>query len=394
MEKLIARWHKSITEIHEDDWNHLINNQSNPFYRWEWLCALERSGSISARNGWQPLHLIIWRDKYPVAVAPLYLKSHSYGEFIFDQVFANLASQLGINYYPKLLGMSPLSPVEGYRFFYAPNENAEELTALMMNIIDQFSIENGLASCNFLYVDQTWCSLAEATNCAKWINQSSIWRAEDSKNFSDYLGRFNSNQRRNIKRERKAVKDAGINVTALTNDSINKETMQIMHKFYEEHCARWGVWGSKYLSESFFEELAKPEQKNQIVLFSAHRENPEDPLAMSLCIKHQDMLWGRYWGSKAEIDYLHFEVCYYSPISWALEQGISRFDPGAGGSHKRRRGFIAQSNTSLHRWYDKRMDSLIKPWLEKVNKMMLDEIEAANNELPFKIERPKLSSTV
>ena len=136
------------------------------------------------------------------------------------------------------------------------------------------------------------------------------------------------------------------------------------------------------------------EQKNQVVLFHAHREDSNNPLAMSLCIQDKNMLWGRYWGSNEEIKYLHFEVCYYSPISWALEQGISCFDPGAGGVHKRRRGFIAQSNISLHRWYDKRMDSLIRPWLEKVNKMMLDEIEAANNELPFKVKQPKLSSPV
>ncbi len=391
MVNLIARWHQSIDEIQEHQWKLLINNQSNPFYQWKWLHALEKSGSICAQQGWQPIHLSIWRSNCPIAVAPLYLKAHSYGEFVFDQVFANLAGDLGLNYYPKMLGMSPLSPIEGYRFFYAPEENIKELTTLMIEVIDDFANKNGIISCNFLNVDKEWSSLAELDTCAKWINQKSLWLAENSKNFSDYLGKFNANQRRNIKRERKAVKDAGIQVSVLTNDEINKETMQLMYKFYEQHCARWGPWGSKYLSKSFFEELSIPEQRKQIVLFSAHRTNPKDPLAMSLCVKNQNTLWGRYWGSREEIDCLHFEVCYYSPISWALDQGLSHFDPGAGGSHKRRRGFIAQSNTSLHRWYNKRMDSLIRPWLEKVNKMMIEEIEATNNELPFKVERPKLS---
>ena len=185
--------------------------------------------------------------------------------------------------------------------------------------------------------------------------------------------------------------NAGIQISTITGSEINKEIMQIMHRFYEQHCERWGVWGSKYLSDSFFEELANAEHKDQVVLFSAHRGNSEDPLAMSLCIKDANMLWGRYWGSKEEINSLHFEVCYYSPISWALEQGISHFDPGAGGSHKLRRGFIAQSSISLHRWYNLEMDNNIRNWLSKVNKIMLEDIESTNNQLPFECERPELS---
>ena len=148
---------------------------------------------------------------------------------------------------------------------------------------------------------------------------------------------------------------------------------------------------NSYLSKEFFAELSKPEYMDQIVLFNAHKDNLEDPIAMSLCIKDKNMLWGRYWGSTEEVDCLHFEVCYYSPISWALEQGITHFDPGAGGMHKRRRGFIAKPSPSMHRWYDKRMDGLIRNWLKKVNKIMAREIEFANNELPFRNERDDLN---
>ena len=391
MSNLTARWHKSIQEIPEHSWDLLEGYKTNPFYKWKWLRALEKSESISNRQGWQSLHLGIWRENVLIAVAPLYLKGHSYGEFIFDQAFVGLAQELGLNYYPKLIGMSPLSPIDGYRFFYANGENKEDLTNLMMEIIDEFAINNRILSCNFLYADQSWCSLAEKSKCAKWINQKSLWLAGECKNFADYLQKFNSNQRRNIKRERKAGLEAGVQVSPISGSEINQNIMETMHNSYNDHCAKWGPWGSKYLSKRFFDELSESGLKDQIVLFSAHRGKPESPIAMSLCVKDKDMLWGRYWGSKEEINSLHFEVCYYSPIAWALDQGIKQFDPGAGGRHKLRRGFLAQPNISLHRWYDKRMDHLIRNWLREVIKLTLEEIESTNKELPFDFHKPELT---
>jgi len=164
-----------------------------------------------------------------------------------------------------------------------------------------------------------------------------------------------------------------------------------MHYFYEKHCSRWGLWGSKYLSEKFFEKLASPEIRDQIILFTANRKNENNPLAMSLCVTNGEMLWGRYWGSEREINNLHFELCYYSPIEWALKNGIKKFDPGAGGAHKQRRGFLAKSTASLHRWYNPKMDEIIRAWLPKVNKLMLEEIKSTNNDVPFKAQKPKLT---
>ena len=132
MTNLQARWHTSIDEIKELDWQSVLGNSISPFYQWKWLKALESSGSVSAEFGWQPLHLTIWREESLIAFAPLYLKSHSYGEFIFDQSFARLANDLKLNYYPKLIGMSPLSPIEGYRFYFATAEDKAELTKLML----------------------------------------------------------------------------------------------------------------------------------------------------------------------------------------------------------------------------------------------------------------------
>jgi len=393
MATLSARWHRSLREIPESEWERLVGPQAIPFYRWRWLAALEDSGSTVPEQGWQPLHLSLWRGGDTlVAVAPLYLKGHSYGEFVFDQAFARLAGDLGLRYYPKLLGMSPVSPVQGYRFHLAEGEDPAALTALMLELIDDFAARNGILSCNFLYVDPAWQPLAEAAGCACWLNQQSLWSAQGQQDFADYLAGFNANQRRNIKRERLAVQAAGLTVTSLTGEALTPDLLQVMHAFYEQHCARWGMWGSKYLEAPFFDALAQASLREQVVLFSAHRGDPMEPVALSLCIHDHQQLWGRYWGSREEIDCLHFEVCYYAPIAWALEHGLRRFDPGAGGSHKRRRGFVARPMASLHRWYDDRMDELIRAWLPRANGLLVEEIEAINAELPFRSQAPDLKA--
>jgi predicted N-acyltransferase len=381
---LRARWHRSLAEIPEAAWDGLTAAAGLPFYRWRWLEALERSGSIVPRQGWQPCHLSLWRQGELLAVAPLYLKGHSYGEFVFDQSFAQLAGQLGLRYYPKLLGMSPLSPVLGYRFFIAPAEDQAELTELLMELIDQFCGENQLLSCNFLYVDPQWRPLAEAAGCAAWLNQQSLWTNPGYDNFNDYLASFNANQRRNIKRERQSVAAAGLTVTAIAGEAISAALLLRMHDFYLDHCRRWGQWGSKYLTEQFF-VLAAQQLRQDLVLFSAHQigDDPHNPLAMALCVHQGDQLWGRYWGSNLEQENLHFEVCYYAPIAWAISQGVRSFDPGAGGSHKRRRGFVARPHASLHRWYQPEFASLIQRWLPLANGQLLEEVEAINAELPF-----------
>ena len=389
MAELQARWHQAMADLSEAQWQAVLGGaggcaaaEALPFFSWRWLHQLEASASIISRQGWQPCHLGLWRDERLVAVAPLYLKGHSYGEFVFDQSFAQLAGKLGLRYYPKLVGMSPLSPVQGYRFLFAAGEDEAELTAAMLELIDDFCRRNSILSCNFLYVDPAWQPVAEAAGCALWLNQQSQWTNPGHVDFEAYLASFNANQRRNIRRERKTVREEGITVTPLAGEAIPPRLLGRMHAFYEQHCRRWGPWGSKYLTEAFFDAAAL-DLRRHLVLFSAHRGDPGEPLAMSLCVRGGDQLWGRYWGSDVDTANLHFEVCYYAPIEWAIAQGLCRFDPGAGGSHKRRRGFIAEPRASLHRWSDPEFDAILRQWLPGANRRVLEEIEAVNAELPF-----------
>ncbi|AQL30312.1 MULTISPECIES: peptidogalycan biosysnthesis protein [unclassified Prochlorococcus] len=372
----------SIKEISKEIWNELTNEINNPFYEWTWLKNLEISKSVSRETGWQPLYFVAYKNEEILGIAPLFLKNHSYGEFIFDQSFARLAQELNLNYYPKLIGMSPYSPVNGYQFLYKKNEDKKEITNLLINHIESFAITNKILSCNFLYIDESWGNYLKSLGYHKWINSSSEWRSNGEKTFDDFLCRFNSNQRKNIKKERKSITKQDIKVEIFNEDDINQEILKKMHNFYEQHCSRWGVWGSKYLTSTFFEKIVA--NKKNILLFSASKNDSNDIFAMSMCVKNKKNLWGRYWGTQEDISNLHFELCYYQPIEWAIKNNIHFFDPGAGGKHKRRRGFFAKSTISLHKWFDKNMENIIYPWLNEVNKQTEKGIEFENNSIPFK----------
>ncbi|KGF94677.1 hypothetical protein EU95_1894 [Prochlorococcus marinus str. MIT 9201] len=372
----------SIKEISKDIWQELANEINNPFYGWTWLKNLEISKSVSRETGWQPLYFVAYKNEEIVGIAPLFLKNHSYGEFIFDQSFARLAQELNLNYYPKLIGMSPYSPVNGYQFLYKKNRDKKEITNLLINHIESFAITNKILSCNFLYIDESWGNHLKSLGYHEWINSISEWRNNGEKTFDDFLSRFNSNQRKNIKKERKSITKQDIKVEIFDEDDINQEILKKMHYFYEQHCSRWGVWGSKYLTSTFFEKIV--DNKKNLLLFSASKNNTNDIFAMSMCVKNKNNLWGRYWGSQEEISNLHFELCYYQPIEWAIKNGIHLFDPGAGGKHKRRRGFFAKNTISLHKWFDKNMENIIYPWLNEVNKQTEMEIDFENKSIPFK----------
>jgi uncharacterized protein len=389
-------WINKLAEVPQAQWDALAIPLKTPFLEWEWLNNMETSGSTTARSGWLPNHLTIWRDSpgeslrqhQLIAAAPLYLKGHSQGEFVFDHQWADLATRLGIEYYPKLLGMSPFTPAEGYRFLIAPGEDEDEITALMVDAIDRFCLQNQISGCNFLYADPEWRSVMERHGFSPWLHHSYIWSNQSFQSFEDYLGAFNANQRRNIKRERKAVEKVGLRIEPLTGEQLSKTLMSCVYDFYSDTCDKFGWWGSKYLTRRFFEQLC-PNYSHRVVMFAVYSEgNDSDPIGMSFCLTKGDRLYGRYWGAFQEFENLHFDTCYYTPIEWAIDHKIQTFDPGAGGRHKKRRGFPATPNHSLHRFYNPRLSQILLPYIREVNAMEQREIEAINAEIPFKQEIP------
>ena len=384
-------WISKIADVPQAEWDALAMSLQTPFLEWDWLQNMETSSSTTAKSGWLPNHLTLWRDRNLIAAAPMYLKGHSYGEFVFDHQWAELAHRLGIEYYPKLLGMSPFTPAEGYRFLIAPGEDEDALTEIMVAAIDQFCLRNQILSCNFLYADPDWRQLMERHGFVSWLHHSYIWSNQGFQNFDDYLGAFNANQRRNIKRERKAVAEAGLRVEALTGEQITPDLLAQVYELYCDTCNKFGLWGSKYLTKKFFAQLY-PTYCDRVVLFGVYDQvNPERLTGMSFCLTKGERLYGRYWGAAQEFDNLHFDTCYYSPIEWAIAHGIQTFDPGAGGRHKKRRGFPAMPNHSLHRFYDQGFAKILSSYIGEINQMEQQEMEAINADIPFKQERPELT---
>lgn len=375
-------WIEQIAEIPQAEWDALAVPLQTPFLEWSWLNNLETSGSTIPRNGWQPCHLTVWRDRHLIAAAPLYIKGHSYGEFVFDHQWVDLSHRLGIEYYPKLLGMTPFTPAVGYRFLVAPGENEAEITEIMVSAIDHFCDRNRLSGCNFLFVDPDWQKGMERHGFSSWTHHSYIWSNRDFNSFDDYLTMFNANQRRNIKRERKAIAKAGLEMKVFAGEEIPADFYPLIYRFYSNTCDQF-YWGSKYLTRKFFEQLY-PDYSHRLVLVAAFPEDDSQrPVGMSFCLQKDQKLYGRYWGCFQQYDCLHFEACYYKPIEWAINNNIKTFDPGAGGSHKRRRGFPATPNYSLHRFYNRRMSQILRSYIDRINEMEQSEIEAINNDLPF-----------
>jgi uncharacterized protein len=298
-EQLQARytctWHSHIREIPAPAWDALAQPLKTPFLEWAWLNNLEASGSATPSEGWLPHHLAVWQGSTLVAAAALYIKGHSYGEFVFDQQWADLAHRLGVKYYPKLLGMTPFTPAEGYRFLIAEGEDESALTELMLSEIDHFCVQHRLSGCSFLFVDPGWRPVMEGLGCRTWLHHSYIWQNQSFANFDGYLGSFNANQRRNIKRERKAVTQAGLEMRTLQGREIPAHLFPLIYHFYSDTCDKfWG--GSKYLTSKFFKELHHCYPERVLLVGAFPEGNDHHPLAMAFCIHKGERLYGRYWG--------------------------------------------------------------------------------------------------
>ena len=381
-------WVQDITKVSKEAWNVLALPLEAPILEWEWLHRMESSGSMRPETGWLPIHLAVWRGSDLVAAAPLYVKGHSEGEFVWDYLWADVAGRLGIPYYPKMVGMSPATPVTGYRFLIAPGEDEQELTGLMVRAIDDLCRQNDMAGLSFNYVDPQWLTLMKELGFVAWKHQSYVWENPGHTDFEDYLWSFDKNQRRNIRRERKKLSEQKLTIQPFSGDRISLELLEKMYDFYERHNAQFGPWAAKYLNREFFTGLFQ-DYRHRILLLGVYEEqNNRDPVAMSFLLHKGGQLYGRYWGSVGHYDSLHFNACYYSPIEWAIGNGIRRFDPGIGSSHKVRRGFQATANWSLHRFYNPNLALIMAKHIDQINLGEQERIDALNRIVPFAEGRP------
>jgi predicted N-acyltransferase len=384
------RWATRIAEIDRGQWDRLAVPLATPLLEWEWLHAMEASGSIAPPNGWQPYHLTVWSADRLIAAAPLYIKTHSSGEFVFDQWWARLAAGISEPYYPKLVGMSPATPAVGYRFLIDPEQSLSAVLAFMLRAIDDLCVTLKLSVCQFNFIDADWIVPLQEAGFTAWRHQSFLWRNPGYMQFEDYLHPFKSTQRRNIRRERRSMADQGIEIRSLESEEIDPRLSNLMFRYYLNTNAQFGDWAARFLNADFFYRIFQSYRK-RLVIMAAHRPSEGQPVGLSMLLRKGGRLIGRYWGCAEPLKNLHFNLCFYAPLAWAIDNRIEEFDPGAGSPHKLARGFAAVANVSLHRFYRPRLKLLFNTFIDRVNQAEGQMIHDLNRLLPF-ARRPDQSS--
>jgi len=365
----------AIAEIKPEEWVQCCRHDY-PFTRYAFLHALEASGAVSAETGWQPVHLKIMQGPEIIALLPMYLKSHSYGEYVFDWAWADAYHRHQRPYYPKLLTAIPFSPVSGPRLL--TQLEPSQLTPLLTKIIPDIAGRLGAHSWHGLFWETSLKpSLAEhfmiRDGCQyHWFNRG-------YSDFEHYLSHFNSRKRKTLRKEREKVRLKGIELRRLAGNQITPENIEIFYRFYQ--ATYWKRGQRPYLPLSFFKSLLS-NMPEQLLLIEARLDN--SPVAAALCFEDSTTLYGRYWGCLDEYDSLHFETCYYQGIEYCIEKGLQRFDPGAQGEHKIQRGFEPIQTYSTHWVEEQGFNQAIGAYLEEERELLAEERERLKARLPFK----------
>ena len=380
-EQLTLRFARSMDEADQQQWDALAASLDTPFFEWSWLKLLEDSGSAAPAKGWYPNHLLAHSEGRLVGGLPLYLKWHSDGEFVFDQLWGEAATRLGLPYYPRLVGASPFTPATGLKFLMDPQCNQVRLSRRLFETIEQYCLGNGVQGAAFLFTEPDFAASSEDFGFTAWRHQGYLWRNRGFGDFEDFLATLNTNRRKAIHHERRALVDAGIEVGVFAGADIPDTFFPIMRELYDKTNAKFGPWGCRYLTPEFFEGLPAA-FRHRLAFAAAFKAGRRDPVALAMLAFKDDILFGRYWGAFEDIPFLHFELCYYAPIAWAIAHGINRYDPGMGGAHKARRGFMSVSSYSSHRFFDPRMDMIFRTHIDRVNQLEKHYIDELNELVP------------
>lgn len=381
-----AHWHDSISELGQSEWDALLPSDASPGHSWAWLRAMEASGSVAPASGWQPSHLVL-RDKAgrAAAAAALYFKDHSHGEYIYDYQWADIAAQLGVDYYPKLVACIPATPSPDYRFLIPDGADAAVLADRLLRHIEERAAS--VNSLHFVFVHPQLAGLLARRGYQSWRHQRFAWRNRGYAAFDDFAARFGKNQRRNIRREREEAQGHGLALDIVGAGALGpadrERHARLMWRFYRDTNEQFGPWAAFYLNEEFF--LRAVELCGDDLLFGrAWRPGEAEPRAMTLMVRRGGQLYGRFWGAAGFYSSLHFELCYYLPIEYCIREGIALFDPGAGSPHKIRRGFDSEASDSYHRFGDRRLNELFAAWMPAVNQHEDEQIRLQQAESPLR----------
>ena len=368
--ELIARIATGVAPLDAAEWDRLAHG--DPFLSHAFLSALERSESVGPGSGWTPAPIVIQNQEDALlAAAPAYLKSHSQGEYVFDHGWADAWERAGGTYYPKLQVAVPFTPVPGPRLLGSYPQQ-------LLGAIEAVTRQNDLSSAHITFADEAGTAECERRG---WVIRHGIqyhWRNRDYRDFDGFLATLTSRKRKAIRKEREAAR-AGLDFRILRGFEIGEPEWDAMWAFYQDTGGR--KWGRPYLTRSFFDEIAQS-MSDRLLLFLACRDGR--PIAGALNLIGPDTLYGRYWGCVEEVPFLHFELCYYQAIDWAIANGLSSVQAGAQGEHKLARGYEPVVTCSAHFLPNPGFRSAVADFVDRERVAVAQEIEWLRQDLPYR----------
>lgn len=385
-ETLSADVLSSIAEIPAEVWNGLAPGHDgvvdNPFLDHRFLLALEQSGSASNRTGWQPQHILLSNSGgAPVGAMPLYLKSHSQGEYVFDHGWADAFARAGGEYYPKLQCAVPFTPVTGPRFLARDDASR---TALIRTA-ETLATRNNISSVHATFVSEAEADLARASGWLVRHDTQYHWHNDGFSSFEDFLGTLSSRHRKVTRRERRDALEAdGLTVKWLTGADLTESVWDAFFEFYQDTGSR--KWGRPYLNRRFFSLLSEAMADRVLLMFAY---DGDEPIAGTFSMIGHDRLYGRYWGATRNVPFLHFELCYYQAIDFAIAHQLPVVEAGAQGEHKLARGYAPATTRSVHWIGHPGLRDAVSRFVAQERASVAREQEALERYTPFRHGDPQ-----
>ena len=370
MERL--RVAESLAGVPVAQWNALAGG--NPFLRHEFLGALLETGCASARTGWRPQFLLLERDGRLAGAMPLFVKSHSRGEYVFDWAWADAYARQGLAYYPKLLCAVPFTPVSGPRLLAADDAAREALAGAALAAAREFS------SLHVLFAPREEAALLEGRGMLLRRTVQFHWRNEGYADFEGFLGRLSHQRRKNIRQERRRVREAGVALRWIEGTAIGPRDWEFFYRCYASTYAAHG--NRPYLSLEFFQRIGAAMPENLLLVVAERRGTP---IAAALDVIGGGAMYGRYWGALEHVPLLHFEACYYQAIEFAIARGLERFEGGAQGEHKLFRGLMPVETLSVHWLAEPRFARAVEDYLAREAQGIAQYVNELHEHTPFKV---------
>lgn len=382
---------QTIDDISEAQWK-LVEPLNFPFASYAFLKSLEKSGSVGERTGWLPFYLSEWDGKELLGVMILFAKTNSYGEYIFDWAWANAYVNSGLDYYPKFVAAIPFTPATGPKILLQKSQSTDGrsqvltgTTARLLAAADTLMSQTGASSSHALFISES--DFADFKSAGYFLRHSFQfhWRNNNYVSFESFLETLTSKRRKEILRERRQVEKANVTIERLTGSQLTEDHADIMYQFYLSTIDKMG--GHDYLTHDFYRQVFAS-MKDSILFVLARDRNSGRPVAGALNYFGSDTLFGRNWGCLAEYKSLHFELCYYQGIEYAIEKGFHLFEAGAQGEHKLSRGFLPTLTYSAHKIVHPQLGLAIQNFVEKEKDEIAKVFKVYNEHSPFSVSAP------